>query len=768
MILEQVTIRSFGLLRNYTMDFSDGLNIVEGANETGKSTLAAFIRFMLYGFDDTPGVLSEREKRINWQTGTAEGSVTLSTSDGRYRIERRVVRRGSGDRVTYDETCEVTDLVASRPVNFGMTPGEALLGVGPALYESTAFLGQLSDGRTGEEVRETIENLMFSGDEKVNTGAAITRLTEARDALLSPDGNTGRIKDAQNRALSLGSRFAAAIRGQKELIRLRGELEETVAKKEDAAKQLHKMQELKISYRNHTILSSFEELHTMERQAVELSIEDAQHRERNSYEGFFPDEAYASDIAVKHRLFSESRATYEMADGKQRELESKQAVPHDIQKNIQRTDKYGGEAQVLARHAVLRQKFLIPLWSAIGVGAAFVLLLVLGIAHFVKSPEMNAPFVLWLVGSAVLFIGGIVLLLFTIHRHENERAYCLDYGARNARELRSRMKLVGDYRTLAASHLQELREAREKADATRAAYFTARNVLDEALAKWGKTLPTAGDSEEFLRIFEGSIRDVIDTDRDLNERKNALTATAEILRTTLASCNEEALRSSLSEKLRATLSETEPEQIDSGIEYYTDQLRYFTEQESSLRSTLDTLRTETEQPAEVGEQLSAVENELTDLRSRYTALDTALTALTGADMRLRAELSPRLAHYAKDLMDIMTDGKYTAMSVSDDLSMTFTGGGENRSVDALSGGTRDIAYIALRLSLIRLLYREMPPVCFDESFAHQDNDRCYAMMKVLIAMSKKDRTQTFVFTCRTREYTVAKEISEDCRLIRMI
>ena len=42
------------------------------------------------------------------------------------------------------------------------------------------------------------------------------------------------------------------------------------------------------------------------------------------------------------------------------------------------------------------------------------------------------------------------------------------------------------------------------------------------------------------------------------------------------------------------------------------------------------------------------------------------------------------------------------------------------------------------------------------------------MMKVLIAMSKKDHTQTFVFTCRTREYTVAKEISEDCRLIRMI
>ena len=175
MKLEQVSVRSFGLLRNYTVNFENGLNIVEGGNETGKTTLAAFIRFMLYGFDESEGLLSEREKRINWQTGTAEGSMTLSTASGRYRIDRRVARHGEGDAVRYTETCEVTDLGTSRPVNFGMTPGEALLGVGRSLYESTAFLGQLSDGKTGDEVRESIENLMFSGDEKINTGAAIER-----------------------------------------------------------------------------------------------------------------------------------------------------------------------------------------------------------------------------------------------------------------------------------------------------------------------------------------------------------------------------------------------------------------------------------------------------------------------------------------------------------------------------------------------------------------------------------------------------------------
>ena len=211
-----------------------------------------------------------------------------------------------------------------------------------------------------------------------------------------------------------------------------------------------------------------------------------------------------------------------------------------------------------------------------------------------------------------------------------------------------------------------------------------------------------------------------------------------------------------------------PEQIDEGIAYYTEQLQYFTDSAEGIRQAMETLHTETEIPAEVGEQLSAAENELAELRRRYTALDTALSALTGADLRLRAELSPRLAHYAKELVDIMTDGKYTAMTVGDDLTMTFPGAGATRSVDVLSGGTRDIAYIALRLSLVRLLFREMPPVCFDESFAHQDNDRCYAMLKVFSALSERDGMQTFVFTCRGREYTVAREIGGACNLIRMV
>ncbi|MBO5009893.1 MAG: AAA family ATPase [Clostridia bacterium] len=67
MIIEKINIGSFGLITDMTLEFSDKLNVIEGQNESGKSTIAAFIKYMLYGFDGSENeeALSERKKRIN-------------------------------------------------------------------------------------------------------------------------------------------------------------------------------------------------------------------------------------------------------------------------------------------------------------------------------------------------------------------------------------------------------------------------------------------------------------------------------------------------------------------------------------------------------------------------------------------------------------------------------------------------------------------------------------------------------------------------------
>ena len=44
-------IENFGKLHNYSVDFSDGANMVCEENGWGKSTFAAFVRAMFYGLE---------------------------------------------------------------------------------------------------------------------------------------------------------------------------------------------------------------------------------------------------------------------------------------------------------------------------------------------------------------------------------------------------------------------------------------------------------------------------------------------------------------------------------------------------------------------------------------------------------------------------------------------------------------------------------------------------------------------------------------------
>ena len=64
MQIKKIHISNFGKLHEMQMDFSEGLNVINGENGWGKSTLAAFLKAMLYGMDvTTKRSLLENERR---------------------------------------------------------------------------------------------------------------------------------------------------------------------------------------------------------------------------------------------------------------------------------------------------------------------------------------------------------------------------------------------------------------------------------------------------------------------------------------------------------------------------------------------------------------------------------------------------------------------------------------------------------------------------------------------------------------------------------
>ena len=86
-------IDGFGKFHNRDISFSDGLNIVYGKNEAGKSTLHTFIRGMLFGIERQRGRASRNDTYTKYEpwtdSGTYEGRMRIESGGQIYRIERR-------------------------------------------------------------------------------------------------------------------------------------------------------------------------------------------------------------------------------------------------------------------------------------------------------------------------------------------------------------------------------------------------------------------------------------------------------------------------------------------------------------------------------------------------------------------------------------------------------------------------------------------------------------------------------------------------------
>lgn len=85
MKLRRIRAEAFGALRECSLDgIGDGLTVVLGPNESGKSTYATLVRQVLYGFPDR----RSRDYGYLPRAGARAGSLTFESPDGRWSITR--------------------------------------------------------------------------------------------------------------------------------------------------------------------------------------------------------------------------------------------------------------------------------------------------------------------------------------------------------------------------------------------------------------------------------------------------------------------------------------------------------------------------------------------------------------------------------------------------------------------------------------------------------------------------------------------------------
>lgn len=88
----ELQIKSFGKFSNQTVLLHDGVNIIYGKNETGKSTIYAFIRAMFFGLERARGRAARNDEyslRKPWENpGCFWGAMRFESGGKVFRLER--------------------------------------------------------------------------------------------------------------------------------------------------------------------------------------------------------------------------------------------------------------------------------------------------------------------------------------------------------------------------------------------------------------------------------------------------------------------------------------------------------------------------------------------------------------------------------------------------------------------------------------------------------------------------------------------------------
>ncbi|MBC7289680.1 MAG: AAA family ATPase, partial [Armatimonadetes bacterium] len=233
MILHRLEVLNFGRFASGQWEFSEGINVVQGPNEAGKSTLAEAIAKALLGSRDVSTTAADYRE---WKTWGREDMFVLraefSHRGERWRVTRDFVEGKeilenlhTGERIRTRVRQRLAEMV-------GLQPDRS-----EAQYLATAYLrqGEWETVAEAETIKDIVTNVVLLGAGGPNPRKLLQDLRKRRAEHMR--GATGRTADKNPGPIALARARVQQL--EEEVARLEAEAQ----KEENARKQLHAAQE---------------------------------------------------------------------------------------------------------------------------------------------------------------------------------------------------------------------------------------------------------------------------------------------------------------------------------------------------------------------------------------------------------------------------------------------------------------------------------------------------------------------------------------------
>lgn len=731
---------TFGVLNKAVLRPGPGLTLIEAPNESGKSTWAAFLRAMFYGFPardrNSAGYLAEKNRYQPWSGAAMEGSVRLE-----WKGKELTLYRGPKGTIPWG-AFSARWSATNEPVEglTGENCGEALLGVSREVFERTAFVGQ--DGAflsPSADLEKRIAALATSGDEEVSFSQVERRLKDWLNRR-KVNSRVGLIPELTEQL----SQVDAALERQGTLLR-----QAQQARQEKEALDARRL-ELEAQLQAHAASEKAQQAQRRREAQAEYDTLSAQAQEqRKAVEALPPAETlrqaqgdltYLNTLSANEKLAERAiPEAREKADAAERAVKTDPSFAGmeagEAAAQAQRDYDAARQAEQKARkgvHPVLLLLLPILLSAAL---TAYHYFSYQGISQAYSAPWWT-PLVIAV--PAVWGLWGVWMLFLFFRQKKREKALTellARYDAQSPEDILARSSSYRDKAAAAqeaARELQAVERERDKLSAQR------EELTGQLLTLVKSFAPDAADLFGVSAALSRALQQ--------EESYHLIQAKAQAAEKLLSALPETEEGPVL---LSAQPLRGDPAQLAAQLSAVRGELSRASDTAARLLGELSSLG----DPAELEAQRNTLLDELDKRQGEYDAITAALSALKAADDALRERFSPAVNQKAGVYLSTLTGGKYSKAALTRQFQAMAQEpeGTALRSDLALSAGTAQQLYLALRLAMCELALpqAEPCPLVLDDVLDPFDDRRAELALNCLLDVAQT--RQVLLFTCHGRE-----------------
>ncbi|MDT8716286.1 AAA family ATPase [Clostridium sp. 19966] len=804
MIIKEIKIKNFGKFTDFNLKLNEGMNIIYGENEAGKSTLQLFIKCMFYGMNSMKKNVRENERKrfLPWNGERAEGQLIFEYDGIDYVIER------SFSNQKREDNCNIYNLLTGEKAIYfdNYCPGKDIFGLGEEAFEKTLFVKQLGArvARDKEdEIMKKLSNLNESADEDVSFHKSISMLDD-EIKLLKGGRKQGKIEEHEEKISNLIIQKQSINKSHSENIELSSKLREVENQININKLRLDQLnskrqitQKLFIYYQYNEIKNEKKKiseinysLRNFERIFYRGSMEEAQYELNGIKEAILILSERKRDLNMIKKRYDDIISRKEEQEIEINKLKGFDTLDEDVEEKLtqlihkQNNVNLYKEKNIEVDNIRLKQQMQLEkrkmnIYTAF-IGVILMLSAVLAIA--LKNIIAGIPSII-----------GIILTSYSILNYINNSIELkkLNYSealSNNYKEteIDEEVEKIQKYINFLLEHCEvrnidefyeKLRKYKRIKETLLSIRFEDNNCLLDLKRKEEQIDIVVQD---LLIMFSNfNIQDNLKYDMDDIDSLYSMVSNIDDklseynkLKLELDSCQnryanlvkgtdfnqlERQMQNILSEipDLLKYAAEVEGKNTFSSIEKLDENIKAINISLYELKNKKENLENKIMSTAEgikiaqVEEEIERYREELKHYYKNFEAITLAKDNLQAAFTEIQKNYAPILNSRVSSIMSRITNRKYENIYISQGYDVTVKDKFQDKitEIDYLSGGTLDQIYFALRIGIADLIFKKFNvPIILDDAFIQFDEIRLKKTMEFLKEYSLTN--QIVLFTCQ--------------------